>query len=133
MTMTPLNDETALRDLYQSLLASWARGDAQGYAAHFTQDADYIIATGAIEKGTQEIAAGHQAIFDTWAKNTHLTGTIQSIRFLTPEMALIVATGSIVSAEGVEDEEKTIYSLIAQKQAGRWQFVAYQNTPIHSY
>jgi uncharacterized protein (TIGR02246 family) len=131
--MTHLNDDTALRDLYQSLLASWGCGDAQGYAAHFAPDAPYIIATGAIEMGTQEIVAGHQAIFDTWARNTRLAGTIQSLRFLTPEIALIIATGAIVSAEGVEEDEKTIYTLVAQKQAGRWQFVAYQNTPIQTY
>lgn len=127
-------DETVLRTLYRTLLDSWAAGDAQTYADHFTDDADYIIANGVLEHGRGEIAAGHQAIFNTWAKNTRLVGCIQRLRFLTPDTAYIIATGAIVMPGQSEADwsEATIYSLVARKAAGGWRFIAYQNTPIQS-
>jgi uncharacterized protein (TIGR02246 family) len=125
-----VQDETAIRNTYKTMLAAW--GDAKAYAECFTPDADYIIANGMVEKGWKEIIDGHEIIFSAWARNSHLVGDIQSIRFLTGEVAFVIATGHIVYNDNrsSDDNKRTIYSLVAQKANDEWRFAAYQNTPI---
>lgn len=124
------DDERQVRALYQRLLDSW--GDAEAYAACFTEEADYVISDGALEHGRAEIVAGHDIIFSSWARDTRLAGTIHSLRFLTSEVAYVLAYGHIESGESPGDAEKegTVYSIVAQKLGEEWLFVAYQNTPL---
>ncbi|HSX34437.1 MAG TPA: SgcJ/EcaC family oxidoreductase [Candidatus Saccharimonadales bacterium] len=125
-----VNDEAPVRALYQQMLDAW--GNAAAYADCFTPDADYIIANGMLEKGRQEIVAGHEIIFSAWARNSHLVGKIDSIRFLTPGVAFVIAYGNVAYNDNrsSDDNKRTVYSLVAQKLDGVWRFAAYQNTPI---
>lgn len=123
-------DEAAIRDHYQHMLDCW--GDAVAYAECFTPDADYIIADGMIEHGWKEIIDGHEIIFSAWTRNSRLIGQIESIRFITIDVALLIARGHIEyldnrSSGGIK---RTVYSLVAQRFEGRWRFAAYQNTPL---
>ena len=121
--------------MYDGLLAAWASNSAEDYAACFTPDAQYIIASGHIENGRSEIEAGHREIFRTWAKDTTLYGEILSIRSLGPDVRLVTATGHVRAGEQAadDDDEVTIYTLLATRSVSGWQFVAYQNTPVASY
>ena len=123
-------DERAIRQLYQRLLDGW--GSAADYAECFTPDADYIIANGMIEHGWQEIVEGHEIIFSAWARNSRLVGMIERIRFITSDIALLIAHGHIeyLDHRSSDDNERTVYSLVAQRLGDRWLFAAYQNTPI---
>lgn len=123
-------DEQQIRELYQKLLKSW--GDARAYAECFTPDADYIIANGMLEKGWKEIVEGHEIIFSAWARNSSLVGEIRSLRFLTDDVAYIIAGGYIHYDDhrSSGNNKRTIYSLVAQKLEGVWLFAAYQNTPL---
>lgn len=123
-------DEKEIRELYQRMLDSWQ--DSASYAECFAPDADYIIANGKLERGWQEIVAGHDIIFSAWARNSHLQGRIDRIRFLTPDVALLTAYGHIVYDDhrSSDANKRTIYTLTAQKIDAMWLFVAYQNTPL---
>lgn len=127
------NDEAEIRALYRMMLDSW--GDTRAYAECFSPDADYIIANGMIERGWKEIVEGHEIIFSAWARNSHLEGKIDTIRFLTDSVAYLIAEGRIVYNDNrsSDDDKRTIYSLVAQKISGKWIFVAYQNTPIEMH
>jgi uncharacterized protein (TIGR02246 family) len=119
--------------MYAGLLAAWASNSAEDYASFFTPDAQYIIASGAVENGRSEIIAGHRQIFATWAKGTQLAGEILGIRSLVPGVRLVTATGSVRTDEKAAGDEVTIYTLVAVRGGDGWQFVAYQNTPIVPY
>ena len=133
MTKETYADEVKIRELYQRMLDGW--GDAKAYAKCFSSDAEYIIANGMIERGWKEIVEGHEIIFSAWARNSHLESKIQSIRFLSGEVAYVIAGGLIVYDDNrsSDDNRRTIYSLVAQKNEGEWIFVAYQNTPIETH
>lgn len=124
-------DERAIRTLYARLLASWEQG-ASAYAECFAPDSTYIVGNGLIEQGWQEIVDGHETIFAAWARNSRLEGRIDRLQFLLPDVALLIASGHIVYKDhrSSDRNKRTVYSLIAQKRAGAWQFVFYQNTPI---
>jgi uncharacterized protein (TIGR02246 family) len=87
-------DETQIRDLFQRMLDSWQ--DAAAYAQCFTPDADYIIGNGTLERGRKEIVEGQEIIFSAWARNSNLEGSIDRIRFLTNDVATLIAYGHIV-------------------------------------
>lgn len=123
-------DEVALRGLYDGLLAAWAANSAEDYAAFFTPDAQYIIASGAIESGHDEIAAGHREIFETWAKGSTLDGDLLGIRDVASGVKVLTATGSVIEAGAESSDEITVYTLLAVRQSGGWKFAGYQNTPV---
>jgi uncharacterized protein (TIGR02246 family) len=123
-------DETAIRDLYQRMLDAW--GDAEAYADCFTPDADYIYGAGGLQHGWQELVDGHRIPFSAWARNSRLEGRIERLRFLTHDVALIIAYGHVVYLDdrSSEQNKRTIYTILAQRIEERWRFVSYQNTPL---
>lgn len=90
-TTAPHTDEVTIRQLFQSMLENWDRGDATAYAEHFHEDADYIAFDGVNQKGRAAIIAAHQPLFDKWLKGSRLTGQIDSLHFLAPDVALGLA------------------------------------------
>jgi uncharacterized protein (TIGR02246 family) len=125
------SDEREIRALYAHMLESWERGAAP-YAECFAPDASYIVGSGLLQDGWQEIVDGHEIIFSGWARNSRLEGRVHSLRFLTPDVVMITAYGHIVYKDhrSSDKNKRTIYTIIARRRDGRWQFVSYQNTPL---
>jgi uncharacterized protein (TIGR02246 family) len=125
-------DEAAIRDLIWTLLDDWGRGDGYAYGSRFTEDADYIAFEGTHTKGRQEIASSHQELFDKWVKGTKLVGRIESIRFLSAEVALVHATGSTIfpGEDKPRPSRDSIQTLVAVKRDGEWIFTAFHNNRI---
>ncbi len=124
-------DEMAIGNLCQSLWQSWGNGDGYAYAEHFTEDCDYIAFNGTHYKGREENAIVHQQLFDTWLKGTRLTGEINSIRFLTPEVALVYSTGGmLMTKRSTQARRPSIQTLVAVKKDGVWRFTAFHNCRI---
>jgi uncharacterized protein (TIGR02246 family) len=88
-------DEQELRELIARLADSWAPGDAQAYGAEFTDDCDYVALDGTRFRGPTEPHAQLARLFDTVLKDTRLEGKLESVRFLTPEVAVVHWTGSV--------------------------------------
>jgi uncharacterized protein (TIGR02246 family) len=132
-TQLPSNtdDEVIIRNLCQSLLQSWGDGDGHAYAAHFTEDSDYIAFDGTYYKGREENAIAHQYLFDTWLKGTRLAGQVERIRFLKSDVAIVHLTGGMVMTPGsMQAKRPSIQTLVAVKQDGIWQFTAFHNCRI---
>jgi uncharacterized protein (TIGR02246 family) len=125
-------DERAVHDLFRQLLDAWGRGDGAAYGALFTEDAEYIAFDGSNRRGTEAIGAEHQRLFDTWLKGTRLVGQIDTLRFLTPEVALLHTTGGTIFP-GQKDKRgrrPSIQTLVAVKRDGVWRFTAFHNTRV---
>lgn len=129
---TVQEDEAAIRQLFQSLLAAWGAGDAIAYANHFTEDADYIAFDGVNQKGRETILAGHQPLFERFLKGSRLVGEITSIRFLCPDVALIHAVGDTIMAGKTKPapERASVQTLVAVREQGEWRFTAFHNTRV---
>lgn len=125
-------DEQTIHRLFQQLFAAWGAGDTNAYSALFSADADYIAFDGVNQKGRAAIIASHQPLFDKWLKGSRLTGQIDNLRFLTPDVALIHASGSILDhgRSTPAPERTSAQTLVAQKFDGSWRFVAFHNTRI---
>ena len=125
---TAANDEAAIRDLFERTNASW--GDADAYAAHFSDAADYIAFDGSRAKGRTAIAAMHRPLFVGILKGSRLTGNITALRFLSPDIALIHSSGGVLRGrqKHLARSALSVQTVVAIKREGRWQFVAFQNT-----
>ena len=123
-------DESAIRKIVASLQDGWNKGDGKAFAAPFAADADYVVVNGMRIKGRDEIAAGHQRIFDTVYKNSHNTGTVQSIRFLRDDVAVVHVEWHLKRSP--TDEGKAMNSMVMTKEKGQWSIVAFHNTQIAS-
>jgi uncharacterized protein (TIGR02246 family) len=127
-----LAGETAVPHLFHRLLDAWGRGDGAGYGALFTAEAEYIGFDGSRTVGSEAIARSHQELFDTWLRGTRLTGRIEQVRWLTPEVALVTATGGTIFAgeDTPRPSRNSIQTLVAVRQDGAWRFAAFHNTRI---
>jgi uncharacterized protein (TIGR02246 family) len=123
-------DSAAIQALFVDLIAAWGRGDGHAYGSLFTDDADYVAFDGSHTKGRRVIAESHQKLFETWLKGTRLTGQIESLRFLSPEVALIHATGGTLMPGKDRPVRPSIQTLVAVKRDGLWRFAAFHNTRI---
>ncbi|MBA2344135.1 MAG: SgcJ/EcaC family oxidoreductase [Rubrobacter sp.] len=131
-------DEAEIRTLFEELLADWGRGDGRAYGSRFTEDADYIAFDGTRTRGSGEIYRSHQELFDKWLKGTRLVGGDPDIKFLTPEVALVHATGGTImrGKSRPSPERHSIQTLVAVKHDGKWRFAAFHNSrvrPIGSF
>jgi uncharacterized protein (TIGR02246 family) len=126
-------DETAIRHLFQNLIISWNKGDAQAYAAQFTEDSDYIAFDGSHFKGRKANADNHQKLFDSFLKGSTLEGQgITDLRFLSPEVALLhmIGTVKLKWQKKPAPGRLSIQTLVAVKQDGEWKFAAFHNSRI---
>jgi uncharacterized protein (TIGR02246 family) len=124
--------EQEIRALMARLADSWARGDAQAYGAEFTDDCDYVAFDGTRFHGPAEPATHLTRLFDTVLKDSRLEGEVESVRFVTPEVAVVHWTGSVAYPwrQRVRRRRRSRQTLVVVRQEGRWQATAFQNTRV---
>jgi uncharacterized protein (TIGR02246 family) len=122
--------EEALRTCLEQLNAAWVRGDADGFAAAFTEDADYVTFDGTHWKGRREIAESHRPLFQGFFKGSRLAGERQTIRLLTPDVALIHSRGAVLLAgqSKLARGRLSVQTLVAVKRPEGWRLAAFRNT-----
>jgi uncharacterized protein (TIGR02246 family) len=125
-------DDDAIRALLGVMSDAWCRGDGQEYASVFSEDATYVNAPGRRLVGRQSIAAFHQRDFDGLLKDTRLGAYPYEIQWLTPDVALVHAAGTVLfRGENESDVSPNgLLTLVALRGGGRhWEFVSFSNTP----
>jgi uncharacterized protein (TIGR02246 family) len=124
-------DTSAVQDLFRAVLEGWNTGSGERFAAPFTDPCDFIAFDGTHLTSREQIATVHQELFDKWLRGTRLTGDPQ-VRFLTPDVALIVARGDTIMRGKSKPaaERASIQTLTAVRTADGWRFVSFQNTRV---
>ena len=125
-------DEREIRELMDRLSESWARGDAQAYGAEFTEDCDYVAFDGTRFRGPTEPSAHLARLFDTVLKDSRLEGEVESVRFVTPDAAVVHWTGSVAYPwqRRVKRRRLSRQTLVVVRRDGRWRATAFQNTRV---
>lgn len=123
-------DKAAVTQLTERIVAAWASHDAEAFARVFTEDGTMIL-PGAFAKGRQEIQTFMSAGFAGPFKGTRVTGQPFDVRFLSPQVSLLLTQGGVLAPGQTElAPERTIRaSWLAVKQGGEWLLAAYQNSP----
>jgi uncharacterized protein (TIGR02246 family) len=124
-------DEQAIRDILKQLEAAWNASDSQAFASFFAEDANFIQIYGHQGDGREAIEGAHRIIFDTVYKGSHANYVLRSIRFVRPDVAVVLTQAHLKFWEGNEEREMDARpTFIMVKEQGQWQIVAFQNTKI---
>ena len=120
-------DEDAIRALYQQLLDGWNNGSGEAFAAPFAEDGDLVGFDGTHLRKQHHFISNS----DTFVRGSWLIGKVRSVRFLTPDVAVMHAVGGTIMAgqSDIEPERNSVQTLVAMNDSrGEWYLAAFQNT-----
>lgn len=123
-------DHAAVAELAQRLVAAWSGHDADAFADLFVDDGTMIL-PGVLRSGRAEIRGFMARAFDTEYKASHLTGQALGLRFLCPDVALLITEGGMLppGATEVPGDQAIRATWLAVKRDGQWLLANYQNSP----
>ncbi|HEY3259105.1 MAG TPA: SgcJ/EcaC family oxidoreductase [Pseudonocardiaceae bacterium] len=123
-------DQAAVAALTQRVIAAWAYHDADGFAEVFTEDGTMIL-PGLFRKGREEIRAYLKDAYANQYKGTQVTGRPIDMRFLAPDVCLLLTQGGVLAPgeSEVSDDQAIRASWTVVKRDGEWKMAAYQNSP----
>jgi uncharacterized protein (TIGR02246 family) len=126
-------DEIAIRALIDRQINSWNAADPVAYARAFTLDGDCVSFLGTHYRGREAIAASYEvphatSIFRKLLRGARLSFQITQLRFLTPDVAIIHATGGVTNGSRPgRGNLRTNISIAVHTDEG-WLLAASQNT-----
>lgn len=124
-------DEAAIRQIVKQVEDGWNAHDGKAFSAPFATDADYVVVNGMKLKGREAIEAGHTQIFTTIYKESHNAGTVQGVRFLRPDVAIVHVEWNLEFKVGGETRKgRAMNTMVMTKDGGKWNIAAFHNTPI---
>ena len=124
-------DDAQIKSLVQTVEDGWTKKDGNLFAKPFAENADYVVINGMHIKGRPAIAGGHQAIFDSFYKETFIKNEVKSIRYLRPDIAVVHVDAHMTGkSNGQNVDRKARMTLTMEKTAAGWQIDAFQNTQI---
>jgi uncharacterized protein (TIGR02246 family) len=131
-------ERQAIQQVVQGLQAAWNRGDAAGYAAFFSDDADFVAWNGMYGRGRQTIEEGHRLLFGGPLAGSQMTFSedgagpagASSARFVRPDVAILVTSGAVITAgqSATDPDHQSVQTFVMIKDDGHWQVAAFQNT-----
>ncbi len=126
------SEERALHGMVYQLEAAWNTADGTSFAALFAEDADFIHILGGYYTGRAAIEAGHRMIFGTIYKGSSVRYSVEKIRFLRADVAIVLLRQFLQFQEGgaAASELEARPTIIAEKRDGKWQIALLQNTRI---
>jgi uncharacterized protein (TIGR02246 family) len=132
MTQTELtdSDKAAVAGLTQRLVVAWSHHDADAFADLFVTDGTMIL-PGVFRTGRAEIRKYMAQAFENEYKDSQVTGQPLDLRFLTPEVAVLLTEGGVLAPGDTEvTSDRAIRATwLAVKRNEQWQLANYQNTP----
>jgi uncharacterized protein (TIGR02246 family) len=117
-------DRAAIRNIVQEYVDAREKQDPKAVEALFTSDADQLVSSGEWRKGRPAVVKGTlNSSKQTGGKRTI---TVESIRFLTPDVAL--ADGRYRLAQLAGNTQRDMWTtLLLTRAAGAWRISAIRN------
>lgn len=120
-------DKTALGKSAEDFIEAFHKGDFKALAAFWIADGDYTDQTGRQMKGREAIENGLKAFFAT-NKGLKLRIESESLRFLTPDVAVEDGTTYVLSPNGAPPS-RARYSNVHVKKDGKWYLGSVRDAP----
>jgi uncharacterized protein (TIGR02246 family) len=128
--LSSTSEEASVVTLHQQLLLSWNQHNAEAFAALFEKDAISIGFDGSPMYGQVEIETVIRQIFANHVTAAYV-GKTRSVRFLTPEVAVLHAVVGMVppGKSDINPAVNAMQTLVAAKRDDQWRIALLQNTP----
>jgi uncharacterized protein (TIGR02246 family) len=120
----PSADEAAVRKVVQRYVDAREASDAKAIESLFTPDADQLVSDGTWRRGRDELVKG---MLESSKKNPAKRAiTVESVRFLSPEVAL--ADGRYIQKASGGGKDREMWTAITLKLgADGWRITAIRN------
>jgi uncharacterized protein (TIGR02246 family) len=119
-------DDAAVKALIARYADARNHPDAPGtLAALFTAEADQLVSSGEWRKGHDAVARGTLASSESTGGKRTLT--VESVRFLTPEVAIADCRYEITGLAGGQDRRMWSTFVVTRLSGGGWQIAAIRN------
>ncbi|MBZ5702088.1 MAG: SgcJ/EcaC family oxidoreductase [Acidobacteriia bacterium] len=117
-------DSAAIQQVIADFSANFSRHDAHAMALAFAEDGDLTNMYGILLHGRKAIEERLSALFTGILRSAHRADTVRSIRFFTPQVALLDAD-TLISGTKAPDgsdlpDRKGLLIAVLTKQNGRW-------------
>jgi uncharacterized protein (TIGR02246 family) len=116
--------ETAIRELVARYAAARDISDVNAIGALFTDDADQLVSSGEWRKGRDALVRG---MLESSKQNSGArTITVETVRFLSPDIALADARYEIAATAGTQARKMWSAFVVVRKAEG-WRIAAIRN------
>lgn len=122
--------DASITTLYHELLEAWNRRSAGDMAARFSAEGFMVGFDGSTMDGPDAMVKELSRIFAEHP-TARFVAKVRSIRFLTPDVAVLRAVAGMVPPGGkdLNPAVNTLHTLVVAKADGTWRIEAFQNTP----
>jgi uncharacterized protein (TIGR02246 family) len=121
-------DEQTIRRMVEQAISRLNKGDITAIDDFWAQDADYVSVDGRLITGRAQIRAFFHELAKSTAGQAQQTSSIEQIRFLTPELAIVDGLWTVTGARDAAGKDlppiKGKGFEVVQKKEGQWWFVA---------
>lgn len=122
-------DRAAAEQIVAELESGWNAGDGARFGRPFADDADFVTIRAEHIRGREAIAEGHAQIFRTIYAGSVNQYTVESLRLLRPDVALVHVRSVLNSPSGpLAGTHTATFSLVLTREPGGWQIAALHNT-----
>jgi uncharacterized protein (TIGR02246 family) len=123
------SDRAAIEAIVARLEAAWNAGDGNAYGAPFADNADFVTIRAEHFRGRDAIASGHAGIFWTIYAGSVNRYTVESVRLLRPDVALVHVHAVLDALSGpLAGRHMARFSAVLTRDAGGWQIASLHNT-----
>ncbi|MET0692786.1 MAG: SgcJ/EcaC family oxidoreductase [Propionibacteriaceae bacterium] len=124
--MQQTNIQQGIQQSFDRMTAAWDAGDADAFAAEFTEDASYVIYVGLTYFGRAAIRDAHVPVFEKWQKGSRLSMTVLDIRVVADGVAVVTTEGGLGKGRSIKHDKVQTYVMVDTDDG--WRCAAFQNT-----
>src|SRR5581483_10561222 len=123
-------DEDAVRELFTTMYAAWAAGDADGFVAAYREDATVVL-PGVYHRGREAVRGYMAAGFAGPLRGSRALDEPEEIRFLGGDTAIVVSRAAVLmpGERAVPPERERVATWVLAKEGREWTVAAYANAP----
>ena len=139
MSISPLEraDARAIEERIASEDDAWTRGDAAAFSKWVLPDCVFTNIRGAVFVGHDDFEVQHDRIFAAIYKGTRLSQTVDHLRFLRPDVAVVDTAASVIGLKrlspGIQSPDEALHTKLVQvlvKERGEWWIASYHNVEV---
>src|SRR5262249_42151746 len=126
-----VNGEQIVSNLVGELEKAWNAADGAGFARAFADDADFVNIRGLHFRTRENIAKGHQEIFDTIYKDSIVRFQVAAVRAIAPGVLVAHVRSKLKAPTGpLAGEHSSLFTLVLVQDQNDWRIAAFQNTLV---